>query len=181
MGFIVSQSILSSTWGELDSFYTRIENYRLNKIDGRVEVTVMSYLDREKAVQTYPEYKEDTPPKSYLLGGLIEYNSQSIDLNEYNHFKFYLTSSVEILEDITEERYVSESFMYTDFDDEGNLVEREGWTDPKLTNVKIGETRETKTKIDLSPITGSIYSYTYIRVMGEYSKIFGQENIIGDV
>lgn len=181
MGFIVSQSILSSNWGELDNFYCRIENYRLNKIEGRVEVTVISYLDREKAAQTYPEYKEDMPPKSYLLGGLIEYNSQSIDLNEYNHFKFYLTSSMEILEDITEERYVSESFMYTDFDEEGNLVEKEGWTDPVLIHVKIGEISKTKTKIDLTPITGSIYSYAYTRVMGEYSKIFGQENIIGDI
>lgn len=181
MGFIVSQSILSSTWGELDSFYTRIENYRLNKIEGRVDVTVISYLDREKAAQTYSEYKEDIPPQSYLLGGLIEYNSQSIDLNDYNYFKFYLTSSVEIVEDIIEQRYVSESFMYTDFDEDGNLVEKEGWTDPKLTDVKIGETLETKTKIDLTPITGSIYNYAYQMVTEKYSEVFGKDNIIGDV
>ncbi len=181
MGFIVSQSIYSSTWGKLDSFYTRIENYRFDKITGRLDTTVMSYIDREKAELTYPEFTEDPSPKSYLVGGLIEYNSSSMDINDYNYFEFYLTSSVEVTEELFEKRWVSESFTYTDFDDEGNLVEMISWTDPELKNIKIGETTTTKTKIDLSPITGSIYSYGYQRVMEEYSKIFGQGNIIGDI
>jgi hypothetical protein len=181
MGFIVSQSIYSSTWGELDSFYTRIENYRFDKITGRLDTTVICYTDSEKAKLTYPEFTQDPPPKSYLIGGLIEYNSSSIDMNDYNYFQFYLTSSVEVTEDLFEERWVSESFTYTDFDDDGNLIEIETTTTPELRSIKVGEILVTKIKIDLSPITGSIYSYGYQRVMEEYSKIFGSENIIEDI
>lgn len=180
MGFIVNRNIISSTWGELDNFYCRIENYRLNKLEGRLDVTVKSYLDKQGARDTYPTYVEDQPPKSYLLGGLIELEDSSLDVNDYNYFKFFLTSSIEVVEDITEERYVSESFMYTDFDDEGNLVEREGWTDPVLAEVKIGEETVTKTKIDLTPITGSIYQYAYQKVVQEYSKVFGSGSIVED-
>jgi hypothetical protein len=181
MGFIVSQSIYSSNWGELDSFYTRIENYRFDKITGRLDTTVMCYIDSEKAKLTYAEFIQDPSPKSYLIGGLVEYNSSSIDINDYNYFEFYLTSSVEVIEDLFEESWVSESFTYTDFDDDGNLIEIETTTTPELRSIKVGEILVTKIKIDLSPITGSIYSYGYERVMEEYSKIFGSENIIEDI
>lgn len=181
MGFIVSQSVNSSTWGKLNQFYTRIENYRLDRINGKLHTTVLSYLDKEKADLTYPEYINSTSTQSYVLGGLLEYNSQSIDLNDYNYFVFHLTSSLEVIEELFEDRYVSESYSYFDYDEEGNVVELEGWTNPVLQNIKIGEQTVTKYKVDMSPITGSLYEYSYQKVKEEYGKIFGNENIIDQI
>jgi hypothetical protein len=180
MGFIVSQSIEHTIYGGISSFYSRIENYRLDKGNGELFLTVSSYYDKDSAEMV--NTRDLTQPGwfAYPVIGMIQVNGSDFDMNELNYYRVRLTSSYYTYEDIMEEQLVREEVTYYEFDESGSMTEVTREEDV-YKFVKVGETPIEGTRIDFSPISSSFFEFCYGVVKKRYLETFGEDTIITDV
>ena len=177
MGFIVSQSIEDRQGRALDSFYVRIENYQLNKIQGYVGASVNHYESAEEAKLSIPDFIEDTPSGKGCLSVSMSYNG------EWKHYdmwyEFYVTSSVTVTEQFTSSSFYTELVDYIDFDENGDEIVSQ--REEVFENITTGSREIQKTLLNIGSITGSIYEYSYKKIKEVYSEMFGSENIIDEI
>lgn len=180
MGILVNKNIIHPTYGEIESFYSRIENYRLDKLNGELFLTVSSYYDKDAAeiVNT----RDLTQPAwfGYPVNGMVEVDGVEFDMNELNFYRIHLTSSYYTYEDIMEEQLITKEVTYYDYDEDGNMLEVTNEEDV-YEFVKVGETPIEGTKIDFSPVTSSIFEFSYSIVKNKYLEVFGEDTIIEDL
>jgi archaellin len=176
MGFTISQTIQTYNFGELTSFYGRIERYSIDKILGQIRATVALYPSLTEASTSFPLYLDglhDSVPSQ--ISTLITHNG--IEFEYPTVFNFEVTTSIEVNEPIYEYNEVSEQIGYLDFDVDGNVIEKFN-TVIKTVKTQIGTQIVTRKYADINKISGNVYKYFYPLVMEEYGKIFGIENII---
>jgi hypothetical protein len=178
MGFIVSQSIVSDIYGEMPSFYVRIENYRLDKLNGQLFLTTGIYYDADSAnILNERSDIESVSIDTYPVNGEVEYNNNVYDMNNLIFHRLILTASYYNVEDIYEELPVSESISYYEYDSDGNMIET---TNEELIYkfVKTGEKLIDSVKIDISPVTASLFEFSYSYMKNKFGEVFGNEHII---
>jgi hypothetical protein len=180
MGFIVSQSIYHPIYGEISSFYSRIENYRLDKGNGELFLTVSSYYDKDAAEIVNTRDLFEPGWFAYPINGIVQLNGEEFDMNSLNYHRVHLTSSYYTYEDIMEEQLVREEVTFYEFDESGSMIEVTK-EDDVYKFVKVGETPKENTKIDLNPITSSFFEFSYDIVKQKYLEIFGQNTVIIDI
>jgi hypothetical protein len=180
MGFIVSQSIEHPLYGQIPSFYSRIENYRLDKGNGELFLTVSSYYDKDAA--EIMNNRDLTQPSifAYPVHGIVGLNGSDFDMNEFNYYRIFLTSSYYTYEDIMEEQLVREEVTYYEFDESGSMTEVTREEDV-YKFVKVGETPIEGTRIDFSPISSSFFEFCYGIIKKRYLETFGEDTIITDI
>lgn len=177
MGFIVKQS-LETNQGLLTEAYVRIEMYRVDMFYGLLHTTIAMYPSRQAALETFPIYfGEVNPHPSQIVGIDIVHNETEMQYPTYFQFPLVKDEEVEVplFEEITE----TKTSKYYDFDEDGNIVERERQTEVQKI-VQTGTQKIVKQKIDINKNNGNIYSFAYEQVKKEFGAIFGDENIIDD-
>ena len=180
MGFIVSQSIDHPLYGPIPSFYSRIENYRLDKGNGELFLTVSSYYDKDAA--EIMNNRDLTQPSifAYPVHGIVQLNGSDFDMNEFNYYRIFLTSSYYTYQDIMEEQLVREEITYYEFDESGSMTEVTRDEDV-YKFVKVGETPIEGIRIDFSPVSSSFFEFCYGIVKQRYLETFGEDTIITDI
>jgi hypothetical protein len=177
MGFIVKQP-LETNQGLLTEAYVRIEMYRVDMFYGLLHTTIAMYPSRQAALETFPVYfGEVNPHPSQIVGVSLVYNNEEIEYPTYFEIPLVKDEEVEIpvFEEVTE----TKTSKYYDFDEDGNIVEREKQTEAKKI-VQTGTQTIVKQKIDINKNNGNIYSFAYEQIKREFGAIFGDENIIDD-
>lgn len=177
MGFIVKQP-LETNQGLLTEAYVRIEMYRVDMFYGLLHTTIAMYPSRQAALETFPIYfGEANPHPSQIIGVSLVYNNEEIQYPTYFEIPLVKDEEVEIpvFEEVTE----TKTSKYYDFDEDGNIVEREKQTEAKKI-VQTGTQTIVKQKIDINKNNGNIYSFAYEQIKREFGAIFGDENIIDD-
>jgi hypothetical protein len=176
MSIKINQTIESINGGTLTEAVVRIENYRINKFNGKLEITVVMFKNEEEAAKTKLTYVEDGEGDLYFTSEIgpispnLTYNGQKI---EYPTLLIYNLSTPEtVTEDVYEER--TETRPFTTFDEDGNVVES---TREVKVRVKNGTREVTKNKIDITVIGDDVYSYAYARIKESFGEIFGASNI----
>jgi len=177
MGFIVSQSVEDISGNYYDSFYVRIENYQLNKIQGYVGTSVAHYESAEAAKLSIPDYIEDSSSASLRLNVSMSYNDEWKEWPMW--YKFYVTESVIVTETHYSSSWHPETINYVDFDEDGNEItgSREEW----IETIHSSSVEVPKTLKNIGSITGSVYEHVYTQLKGAYGEIFGSENIIDEI
>lgn len=177
MGFIVNHKVENATHGSLDTFYVRIEMYRIDKIHMKLYTTVKCYTSADGAYKTWLDNRLNDYAGSFLIGN-VKWDDEEIDLNELNSFEFSLVKEVDIEQPIYEIQTKTRYVPYFDFDDEGNVVEKEGEEEYEE-EVEVGTESVTVKELDLTPIIEtSIFEVAYEKVKQEYGRVFGNEYII---
>jgi hypothetical protein len=175
MGFVIKQPI-ETNQGLLTEAYTRIEMYRVDMFYGLLHITVAMYPSRQVAKDTFPVYfGEVNPHPSQIVGVSIVYNGEEIEYPTY--FEFPMVDPVEIEIPIYEDVVGSKISKYYDFDDNGEIIEKTREEETKTT-VQTGTQTIIKQKINVNK--ENVYSFAYDLVKKEFSKIFGDENIIDE-
>jgi hypothetical protein len=177
MGFIVSQSIETLPGDQLDSFYVRIENYQLNNIMGFIGAAVAHYETSEAAASNFPKYVEDTITPYGRIPVSMSYNGEWREYPMW--YEFPVTSSVTLTEPFTSSSFHTELVDYIDFDENGDEVVKQ--REEQFETITTGSHEVTKTLLDITLVTGSVYEYAYGRVKQVYSDMFGSENIIDEI
>jgi hypothetical protein len=177
MGFIVKQP-LETNQGLLTEAYVRIEMYRVDMFYGLLHTTIAMYPSRQAALETFPVYfGEVNPHPSQIIGVSIVYNDQEIQYPTY--FEIPLVKDEEVEVPVFEEVTETKTSKYYDFDEDGNIVEKEKQTEVKKI-VQTGVQAIVKQKIDINKNNGNIYSFAYEQIKREFGTIFGDENIIDE-
>jgi len=179
MGVIINRQIEDKDGNILDSFYGRIEHFVYSRIDGYFRVHANFYTSKEGAANSYSEYLyESSPSGSAILPPEVAVVSSSkVELPIFSHYM--LTSSYEVVEDVFEKQHVSQSYEYTDYDEEGNLVTFTGYNIVEE-DVKIGEEIRYRYK-SIPPLTSSIFDIGYEKLRGTLGTMFGTGSIIDDI
>jgi hypothetical protein len=160
----------------LTEAYARIEMYRVDMFYGLLHITVAMYPSRQVAKDTFPVYfGEVNPHPSQIVGVSIVYNGEEIEYPTY--FEFPMVDPVEIEIPIYEDVVGSKISKYYDFDDNGEIIEKTREEETKTT-VQTGTQTIIKQKINVNK--ENVYSFGYDLVKKEFSKIFGDENIIDE-
>ena len=71
--------------------------------------------------------------------------------------------------------FSTQDIEYTDFDDDGNEVIKT--RQQSIETIHTGSTDVVKNRVNLDLMTGSIYTYAYEKIIDEYAKVYGSENI----
>jgi len=199
MGLRVNKKTFSRSHGLRESIYCRIERLLYKKVNGTLSYTLQFFTSKEEMDEMYTEYVEDSlgvnsvviPYTSYLIveSGSVS-GSQILDIDEsgseiygaeiqlplYN--THILSSSYETTEDIYETIPVYNTITYTDYDEEGNLVEKERQEYSGSVTEKVGEEAVIKTKYDHHIIlSSSIYDVGYEYVKKDLENFFGSGSI----
>lgn len=176
MGFKVNQLVEHDRYGYLNSFYVRIEMYRFDVVTGKLCITSAAYTNPLGAEKTHSKYKGEVSSHGSFLISQIKYNDDIIDLNDYNYFEFLLTKNVTVVEDVMEEQEVTTNELYFDFDETGDVVEKN--VERIVTkNVKVGECNVEKVEIDILPVYSDFFGHAYKLLKEQYAKTFGSANI----
>ena len=150
--------------------------YRVDMFYGLLHITVAMYPSRQVAKDTFPVYfGEVNPHPSQIVGVSIVYNGEEIEYPTY--FEFPMVDPVEIEIPIYEDVVGSKISKYYDFDDNGEIIEKTREEETKTT-VQTGTQTIIKQKINVNK--ENVYSFAYDLVKKEFSKIFGDENIIDE-
>jgi hypothetical protein len=174
MGFVVNKEITADNNVTLSSFYVRIDNYVVSKINGLLMVSVGHYSDKEAAAQPYVE---DGMNSSGRIGYNMSYDN--ITNSQFPYVRRYtLTETVTVPIQVKKSDWSHELMEYIDFDDDGNEVikERREWTE----TVTYETEDQTRTRINIDLVNTNVYQYAYNRLIDEYSDIFGSANIINE-
>lgn len=179
MGFIVKQPILCNR-GQLDEFYVAIENYSIRKNEGMLWLTVACFENASGSKNNYNLYlnPKTGSGQSDVIGVSINYNGQELEYSTF--FTFPLTGSIEIEEPIMAEQINSQSISYYDFDENGDVVEKER-IEYTSQSIQIGTNIVTKYIPNINQITGSIFEHSYSLVKEEFGRVFGYENIVDKI
>lgn len=198
MGLTINKKLYSETHGVVDSIYCRLESVIYQRPNSRLTYTLQFYTSEEGLEGTYPKYFEDMAPSSSammpvkcyeIVSGSVS-GSKILDVDDDGnelygvefelplHHRMFLTSSEEITKNIYEEQDVYNTITYTDYDDEGNLVEksREEYSGSEM--VKVGEETSVKTYADHDLVkTSSIYEITYEKAKTDLEVFFGSGSV----
>jgi hypothetical protein len=177
MGFIIKQP-LETNQGLLEEAYARIEMYRVDMFNGLLHTTIAMYPSRQAALDTFPVYfGERNASLSQVVGVAIVHNG--VEMTYPTYFEFPLVEDIQAEVPLFEEVSETKTSTYYDFDADGNIVEK---TREDITTkvVQTGTQLVTKQKIKIDQGNGNIYSHAYSLVKAEFSKIFGDENIVDD-
>jgi len=174
MGFYVTASI-ENDGNSYDNFYVRIENYAVRKHNGNVAVNIAHYMSKEGAAKAMPPHIEDIHQNSgeELLRLTHTYNG--IEKSYPFHYEFPLTEEETVMVTTYSSSFSTQQIEYTDFDDDGNEVIKT--RDQQIETVHTGSQNVVKNKVNLDLMTGSIYTYAYEKIINEYAKVYGSENI----
>jgi hypothetical protein len=174
MGFVVNKEITLENNVTLSSFYVRIDNYIVSKINGLLMVSVGHYSDEESASQGYVE---DGINSSGKIGLRMSYDD-FVNIQFPNVRRYSLTEEVTVPVQVRKSDWSHELIEYVDFDESGNEVirERREWTEI----VTYETENQTRTQINIDLVNGDLYQYAYTKLIAEYSDIFGSSNIINE-
>jgi hypothetical protein len=176
MAIQINAPISSPLRGELTAAVVKIESYRINKFAGLFECTVAMFEDLEDAAKSKPLYREEifcdimdrkihpnpVPPNLIFNGEEVEYPTYII---------FEMYTPVTVSEEVETQEVRTET--YSDFDSEGNVVEK-----TREVTVKAVNTVEVqKNKIDINLIDGDPYGWAYNKLKEALGEIFGAENL----
>ena len=177
MGFIVNHKVDNDIHGELDSFYVRIEMYRIDVINMKLFITVMCYTSKEGAITTHLDSRLTEHTGSKNISDVI-FNGNHILLGNLSFFEFSLAKEVDIEQPVYETQTKTRTATLFDFDDDGNVIEKEGEEEYEE-EVQIGTEVVTVKELDLTPITEtSIFEFAYQKIKEEFGKVFGYESLI---
>lgn len=112
------------TEGDLEEIYAVLERYNLNLVTSSLKVTLGYYSRPDGFARTHSPYIDKEADSSHSLG-LVRYNGEDLDLNLHRTFQWEITEKVDVEEPIYETQTVTETETYYDFDEEGELVEKE--------------------------------------------------------
>lgn len=191
MGVIINRQIEDRDGNILDSFYGRIEHFVYGRIDGYFRVHANFYTTKEGAANSFAEYLYESSPSgaailppqvtsishSIEISGSTVVTSSLVELPIFTHHM--LTSSFEVIEDVYETQYISQSYDYTDYDEEGNLVPMTGY-EVVGQQIKAGEQVVTKYKA-IAPLTSSMFEIGYERLKDTLGQMFGTGSIVDDI
>lgn len=144
MGLKINKKIWLDRYGVLDSIYCRIENLGYQRLTGGIRYTLQFYIDSGSMETTYSHYLGDIPPSSSAVIPVKYYEvvkgdvsgSMSVDIDESGSMiealerelplanTVFITGSDDIIEYEYEEQPIYDEVVYTDYDDDGNLVEK---------------------------------------------------------
>lgn len=180
MALQINREIETLNKGIVPTPYLRIESYRIDKILGYMIVQVALFSSKADADTNKFIYSEDiTEPlgrtgQTGPIAVSIGYNDESISYPVL--LEFPLTVTEEVSEDIYETQEITNTITYSDFDENGDIVEktREETTTHR---VKTGTRTITKSRIDLSVIDGDPYGWAYTKTKIAYEQIFGVGNL----
>lgn len=175
MGFLVTGSITTVDNQTHNSFYVRIEDYKVNKALGKIWTHVCHYTDKDSAATAHPVYQEDytNVDASGFIVSAFSYNST--DYNWQGGRSFSLTSPETVTVTTYSSSFTDDSVEYIDFDDDGNEVIKT--RTERIQTVTTGSEDVIKNKININIITGSVYEYAYKEVKDFYKGVFGASNV----
>jgi hypothetical protein len=191
MALLVNQEITSQTKGTLSSFYIKLEEFNIHKIEGVVYCVCGHYTDSSEALKNSINYKtffdnenggsvliSDSNiayDKSLLIGGEIYFNGNLISFP--NYYKFDITRPVQVQEDVYENIESEEQVPYYDFDAQGNVIELTR-TMNVTRSIKTGTVTLDRNQIDFNLLTSNPYNWLYSQLKKEYENIFGVGNVL---
>lgn len=166
---------ITSSQGELDSAYLRIENYRVDKASGYLELTLAMYPTGEHAANGTKAYLEDTIINgSKVMSPEIYYKNKKIEYPTFMQFPLAVSVIVDV--PIYEERIVQ--IKYKDFDDDGKVIEK---TKDAYQPVVVDTKKVTKSKIDIGVILdNNMFEHAYAMVKGKLASDYFDEKDIQD-
>ena len=175
MGFLVTASIETSTNQNLDNFYVRIEDYKVDKSQGYLWTVVAHYTDKIAAEEASVIYQEDYIGRdaSGFFHPTFTYNSDAYNWSTVRNFP--LTEEEEVTITTYSSSFVDSSVDYIDFDDDCNEITKTRTERSEV--VTTGSGVVTKNKININLITGSVYEYAYKNVIEFYQGVFGASNV----
>jgi len=175
MGFIVTGSIETMNDKSYDSFYVRIEDFKVNKPTGKIWALHKMYTSKESAAKALPTYVEDYAEvdNAGFIVPVFTYNS--VSYNWQGGKNYPLTEEEDVTVTTYSSSYHDESTDYIDFDDDGNEVIKT--RTERTEKVTTGSAIVTKNKININLITGSVFEYAYFKVKEEYADVFGASNV----
>jgi hypothetical protein len=178
MGFIVNKNIEESLYGELPSFYVRINSYIIDKVNSELHLTVGLYISKELSDISTSRYYGEQTDVNYMIGGIVKIDEVEFDTNTLLYHRIPIINEVDVVEDIFEDKSIPQFITYYDFNDDGELVEFEKEVEPIVEKVKVDEIIHTKKQMDIQSIMNDgFYSYCYNIVKSKFSEIFGEETI----
>ena len=175
MGFLVTGSITTVDNQTYDSFYVRIEDYKVNKTLGKIWTHVSHYTDKDSAATAHPVYQEDYAGVDTSGFIVSAFSHDSVDYNWQGGRSFSLTSPETVTVTTYSSSFKDDSVEYIDFDDDGNEVIKTRTERTQI--VTTGSEDVIKNKININIITGSVYEYAYKEVKDFYKGIFGASNV----
>jgi hypothetical protein len=180
MGIVVNKNIVHPLYGEISSFYSRIENYRLDKLNGELFLTVSSYYDKEAA--EIVNNRDLTQPSwfAYPISGIVQISGSEFNIGDLNYHRVRLTSSYYTYEDVMEEQLVKEEITFYEYSEDGNMIEVTREEDV-YKFVKVGEIQHENARVDFSIISSSFFEFCYDVIKQKYLDTFGEDTIIIDV
>ena len=165
MGFYVTASIEHDS-NSYDEFYVRIENYAVRKHNGNVAINIAHYKSKEGAAKAMPPHVEDIHQNN---------GEDLLHLNYPFYYEFPLTEEETVTVTTYSSSFSTQDIEYTDFDDDGNEVIKT--RQQSIETIHTGSTDVVKNRVNLDLMTGSIYTYAYEKIIDEYAKVYGSENI----
>ena len=156
MGFYVTASIEHDS-NSYDEFYVRIENYAVRKHNGNVAINIAHYKSKEGAAKAMPPHVEDIHQNNGEDLLHLKHTYNGVEKHYPFYYEFPLTEEETVTVTTYSSSFSTQDIEYTDFDDDGNEV--------------------IKNRVNLDLMTGSIYTYAYEKIIDEYAKVYGSENI----
>jgi hypothetical protein len=178
MGFLVTGSQYNTIpWGTLDSMYGRIETYTFYKEEALIRASVCLFTNPKDAKSNRQIIFDTLPEIPPVIGSDIEFDDTFVTYPTV--FEIPLTSSAMVNVPIYTNHITSESMSYYDFDENGNVVEKENW-EYTTQSLQTGYELVEMDVVNVEPLTGNIYPFLYNVITSEFKKIFGEDNIINN-
>lgn len=174
MGFYVTASI-EHDGNSYDKFYVRIENYKVQKLGGNCVANICHYKSKEGAAKAIPPHVEDFANNNGEDLLHLKHTYNGVEKHYPFFYEFPLTEEETVTVTTYSSSFSTQEIEYTDFDDDGNEVIKT--REQQIETIHTGSQDIVKNKVNLDLMTGSIYPYAYERVIAEYAKVYGSENI----
>jgi hypothetical protein len=175
MGFIVNKKIKEYTYGELDSFYVRIDGYTVNKIESTLTLTVNLYLNKDVIDKILTQRITTI---NGVIGGNIFFDNRLLNVNELCLLHIPIIKRETKIIDEYELMDVPSIITYYDFNDDGELIEVEESIVSKE-DVKVGEYIDViRTNNIASILNDKFFNTCYTIVKDRFGTVFGLDNII---
>jgi len=191
MGFIVKKQIETNIGQVSDTFYVRIENCVLNKVNSNLFVMLAHYDSSTSASDFIGKYIEDNKSNTGPLSVNMKiidgdpsagYNKlmppdSSCEFISFPMYYYYNLTKKEIVPTVIySTKDVSTLVNYIDYDPSGNEIEV-----TKMENIQVDvSTLENieKTARLVGDVSVNVYQLGYDKLKETYGQLFGESNII---
>lgn len=181
MALRINREIETINKGLVTEAYYRIESYHIDKPTGFMVVSGALYANKQDADESKFTYHEEIldplnrPYKPGPVATLITLDGSSF---EYPTL-FDIPISVEetVTEDVFEEKTMTRTVKYFDFDENGEIIEKTR-EEEYIDRQKTGTKQVVKSKIDLSIVKLDPYKWAYEKIKPALEVAFGQGNVI---